>query len=126
VSVVAVQGLAEKPVLLVDLVLDWKAPAGTKVRVIRLRADRFDPRRLFPEVASPVDAMRRLVFQILTLSRGVPLPDADAARGMPFASFPEVALYQRLVLLADGPPTQSSAPAEEPPEKPPEQWELKG
>jgi membrane associated rhomboid family serine protease len=128
VSVVAVLGLAEKPVLLVDLVLDWKAQAGNKLRVIRLRADRFDPRRLFPEVASPVDAMRRLVFQILTLSRGVPLPDADAARGMPFASFPEVALYQRLVLLADGPPTQSPAPAPdaEPVEKPPEQWELKG
>jgi membrane associated rhomboid family serine protease len=125
VSVVAVLGLAEKPVLLVDLVLDWKAQAGNKLRVIRLRADRFDPRRLFPEVASPVDAMRRLVFQILTLSRGVPLPDADAARGMPFASFPEVALYQRLVLLADGPPTQQVS-AEEPVEKPPEQWELKG
>ena len=122
VSVVAVLGLAEKPVLLVDLVLDWKAPAGNKLRVIRLRADRFDPRRLFPEVASPVDAMRRMVFQILTLSRGVPLPDADAARGMPFASFPEVALYQRLVLLADGPPT--SEPSAPPSAEAPKQWQL--
>ena len=111
VSVVAVQGLAEKPVLLVDLVLDWKAPAGNRLRVIRLRADRFDPRRVIPNVSSPVDAMRQMVSVILSRSQGVPLPDADAARGMPFASFEELALYQRLVLLADGPPSPPPAPA---------------
>jgi membrane associated rhomboid family serine protease len=110
VSVVAVQGLAEKPVLLVDLVLDWKAPAGNKLRVIRLRADRFDPRRVVPDVKSPVDAMRQLVAVILSHSKGVALPDPDACRGMPFASFDELALYQRLVLLADGAPERPAEP----------------
>lgn len=118
VSVAAVQGLSEKPVLLVDLVLDWKAAAGDRLRVIRLRADRFDPRRVVPGVDSPVEALRQLVAAVLSRSRGVPLPDADAARGMPFASFPELVLYQRLVLMAEGPaqPQSESAQREPQPE----------
>jgi membrane associated rhomboid family serine protease len=142
VSVAAVQGLSERPVLIVDLVLDWKAAAGTKLRVIRLRADRFDPRRVVPGVGSQVEAMRQMVSIVLARSKGTPLPDADAARGMPFASFAELALYQRLVLMAEGPAAQapaqgtpeaqreasrSAAPEEddEKPAAPPEMWELK-
>jgi membrane associated rhomboid family serine protease len=143
VSVAAVQGLSDKPVLIVDLVLDWKAAAGDKLRVIRLRADRFDPRRVVPGVESPLEALRQLVATVLGRSKGEPLPDPDAARGMPFASFPELALYQRLVLMAEG-PAQPAAPAreatpekdslddelpepeiEEPPAKAPAFWEFK-
>jgi membrane associated rhomboid family serine protease len=110
VSVAAIQGLSDKPVLIVDLVLDWKASAGDRLRVIRLRADRFDPRRVVPGVESPLEALRQMIATVLGRSKGVPLPDPDAARGMPFASFPELALYQRLVLLAEG-PAQPTAPA---------------
>ena len=53
---------------------------------------------------------RQLVAVILSRSKGVALPDPDACRGMPFASFDELALYQRLVLLADGAPTPPPAP----------------
>jgi len=146
VSVAAVQGLSDKPVLLVDLVLDWKAAAGDKLRVIRLRADRFDPRRVVPGVESPLEALRQLVATVLGRSKGEPLPDPDAARGMPFASFPELGIYQRLVLMAEGPAQPAEPPAsaqraatplpeafeEEPPEpvieepaKGPAFWELK-
>jgi membrane associated rhomboid family serine protease len=135
VSVAAIQGLGPKPVLIVDLVLDWKAAAGARLRVIRLRADKFDPRRVLPGVASPVDALRQMVATILTRSRGVPLPDAEAARGMPFASFDALSLYQRLVLMAEGPaqaepagrasaPPAAPPPAPAPAAAPPEQWEL--
>jgi membrane associated rhomboid family serine protease len=109
VSVAAIQGLSDKPVLIVDLVLDWNASAGDKLRVIRLRADRFDPRRVVPGIESPLEALRQLIATVLGRSKGVPLPDPDAARGMPFASFPELQLYQRLVLMAEG-PAQPSAP----------------
>ncbi|HEX5067565.1 MAG TPA: rhomboid family intramembrane serine protease [Myxococcota bacterium] len=136
VSVAAIQGLSDKPVLIVDLVLDWNASAGDKLRVIRLRADRFDPRRVVPGVESPLEALRQLIATVLGRSKGVPLPDPDAARGMPFASFPELVLYQRLVLMAEG-PAQPSAPRQakpdeelpepeiEEPAKSPEFWEFK-
>jgi hypothetical protein len=139
VSVAAVQGLSEKPVLIVYLVLDWHATASDRLRVIRLRADRFDPRRVVPGVGSPVDALRQMVATVLSRSRGVPLPDAAAAGGMPFASFPELALYQRLVLQAEGPAQPELDPKppgqletlpepeiEEPRQAPPEFWELEG
>jgi len=144
VSVAAIQGLSDKPVLIVDLVLDWKASAGDRLRVIRMRADRFDPRRVVPGVESPLEALRQMIATVLGRSKGVPLPDPDAARGMPFASFPELALYQRLVLLAEGPaqPPAQPKPAaqpgksstadelpepviEEPAPLPPQFWEFK-
>ena len=144
VSVAAIQGLSDKPVLIVDLVLDWKASAGDRLRVIRMRADRFDPRRVVPGIESPLEALRQMIATVLGRSKGVPLPDPDAARGMPFASFPELALYQRLVLLAEGPaqPPAQPKPAalpkgasaadelpepeiEEPAPLPPQFWEFK-
>ena len=147
VSVAAVQNLSEKPVLIVDLVIDWNAAAGDRLRVIRLRADRFDPRRVVPGASSPLEALRQLIATVLSRSQGVPLPDPEAARGMPFASFPELVLYQRLVLMAEGPaqtgpaperpqrPAAAEAPAAaeelpepeiEEPAKGPEFWELEG
>ena len=125
VSVAAIQGLSDKPVLIVDLVLDWKASAGDRLRVIRLRADRFDPRRVVPGVESPLEALRQMVATVLGRSKGVPLPDPDAARGMPFASFPELALYQRLVLLAEG-PAQPAAPAKPKPASSPSAGQEEG
>jgi membrane associated rhomboid family serine protease len=122
VSVAAITGLSDKPVLIVDLVLDWKASAGDRLRVIRMRADRFDPRRVVPGVDSPLEALRQMVATVLGRSKGVPLPDPDAARGMPFASFPELALYQRLVLLAEG-PAQPAASAQPKPSAPSGQLE---
>ncbi len=139
VSVAAIQGLGPKPVLIVDLVLDWKAAAGARLRVLRLRTDKFDPRRVVAGVASPVEALRQIVATILSRSSGVPLPDPEAARGMPFASFDALSLYQRLVLMAEGPAqaepgSASAAPAPTAPAPatppsstpPPEQWEFEG
>jgi membrane associated rhomboid family serine protease len=101
VAVAAVGGLAPKPVLLVDLVLNWMTTTDETLRVVRLRGDRFDPRRLVPGLESPVAALRRFVEIVLERSRAAPLPDADAARGQPFASFDALSIYHQTVLMVD-------------------------
>jgi membrane associated rhomboid family serine protease len=102
-SVAAVHGIGPKPVILVDLVLNWMTPKNETLRVIRMRGDQFDPRRLLGQHASAVDALRAFVKALLDRSNAISLPDAEAALGRPFASFDELAIYQRAVLLVEGP-----------------------
>lgn len=103
VAVAAVRGLGrEKPVLVVDLALGWKAGAGAPLQVIRMRGDRFDPRRLDPSAESPLAALRGLVAKLLDGAGAAALPDRRAALGEPrFADFADLASYEREVLLAE-------------------------
>ena len=103
VSVAAMHGMGAKPVIFVDLVLNWNAAKNETLRVIRLRGDQFDPRRLIEGHASAIDALRAFVKTVIERSNGVALPDPEAALGRPFASFDELAIYQRAVLFAEGP-----------------------
>jgi len=111
VAVAAVHGIGPRPVILVDLVLNWTTPTHEMLRVIRIRGDQFDPRRLFSGHASAVDALRSFVKIVLERSGATPLPDADTALGRPFASFEELAIYQRAILMVEGPaqPARSDA-----------------
>jgi hypothetical protein len=101
--VAAVSDVAAKPVIIVDLVLNWKAAKHETLRVIRLRGDQFDPRRLVAEQSSPIDALRAFVKKLLERSSAIALPDAEAALGRPFASFDELVIYQRAVLIVEAP-----------------------
>jgi membrane associated rhomboid family serine protease len=103
VAVAAVRGLGrEKPVLVVDLALSWQAGAGAPLQVIRLRGDRFDPRRLDPAAASPLAALRGLVAKLIDGAGAAALPDRRAALGEPrFAEFADLASYEREVLCAE-------------------------
>ena len=103
VAVAAVHGIAAKPVILVDLVLNWMTPKNERLRVIRMRGDQFDPRRLLSGQTSPTEALRAFVKTMLDRSNAIALPDPEAALGRPFASFEELAIYQRAVLLVEGP-----------------------
>ena len=98
ISVAAVGGLSEKPVILIDLVLNWKSAASDPLRVIRIRGDRFDARAVGGSGESPLDALRSFVGTLLRECRAAPLPDAQSANGMPFASFDDLTSYQRDVL----------------------------
>jgi membrane associated rhomboid family serine protease len=51
IAVAGIQGLGPKPVIVVDLVLNWMTTAKEKLRVVRLRTDQFDPRGLAPGAA---------------------------------------------------------------------------
>ena len=103
VAVAAVHGIAAKPVILVDLVLNWMTPKNEMLRVIRMRGDQFDPRRLLADQTSPTEALRAFVKTVLDRSNAIPLPDSEAALGRPFASFEELPIYQRAVLFVEGP-----------------------
>jgi membrane associated rhomboid family serine protease len=102
VAVAGVQGLGSKPVILVDLVLNWMTTANEKLRVVRLRTDQFDPRALAPGVDSPAEALRRFLARLIERAGATPLPDPASARGRPFATFPSLVDYQRTVLLVEG------------------------
>jgi hypothetical protein len=109
VAVAAVEGLGPKPVLVVDLVAGWREPAAEPLRIVRLRGDRFDPRKLVEGCASPVDALRELVDRLLAESGAQPLPDLRAARGRPFAGFRDLAAFEQDVLMAEGPSEPAGA-----------------
>lgn len=60
VSVVGVHGMAEKPIVLIDFIIDGSG--GTQpLTLIRVRCDRFDPRTLLPNAESSKAAMRTLI-----------------------------------------------------------------
>jgi membrane associated rhomboid family serine protease len=104
ISVAAVGGLSEKPVLLIDLVMNWTSGGNETLKVIRFRGDRFDARNFTRDVSSPLDALRAFIAALLRDSGATPLPDEPSANGMPFASFDDLASYQRNVLGAEEDP----------------------
>jgi hypothetical protein len=99
-SVVAVHGLGPKPVILMDLLLNWLEQDGAELKLVRLRADRFDPRRLVTGSEAPLEALRLFADYLLGATRAAPLPDLQAVRGRPFAVLESVEAYHRDVLMA--------------------------
>jgi membrane associated rhomboid family serine protease len=97
VAVAGVQGLGPKPVVLVDLLVAGEV-SERPLHVIRLSCNRFDPRRLVPEAGGPLDALRRLVADILSGSGARPLPDAAAAAARPVRIFGSLEEYHEQVL----------------------------
>jgi hypothetical protein len=92
----------ERPVLLVDLALNFSQGGERPLQVVRLRSDRFDPRRLVEGEAAPLAALRRLVETLLERSGAAPRPDRATACGQPsFAAYASLADYERDVLAAE-------------------------
>jgi membrane associated rhomboid family serine protease len=108
VSVVAVNGLGEKFVIVVDLVLNWMSEPSEPLKVIRLRGDQFDPRQFAIGQDSPLDAMRSFTTRLLGRSNATALPDARSVQGTPFASFADLSSYHRTVLAVDEEPDDSN------------------
>jgi hypothetical protein len=98
VSVAAVGGLGPKPIVLVDLLLNWNALEEPALRVVRMRSDRFDPRALAPGAPSPLEALRAFLRDLLARSGAAALPDPDGARAAPLRSFADLETYQREAL----------------------------
>lgn len=97
VAMAGVHGLGPRPVVLVDLLLDGGG-AERALSVLRLRSDRFDPRRLVEAQSDPLEALRALVARLLAAGGGLPLPDAEGAAGRPVRVFPELDAYHVDVL----------------------------
>lgn len=100
VALAGVRGLSDragdKPVLIVDLLLSPEAEP--ELQVLRLRSDRFDPRRLsvVPE-ASPLKALRAFVTSLATAAHAPLLPPAVDA---PLRVYRDLPTYHREVLNA--------------------------
>ena len=101
IAVGAVHGIAAKPVILVDLLLNWTEISDAPLRTVRLRSDQFDPRTLFPGAGGGLEAFRALLETLHERAGAAPLPDAAAARGRPFKMFPNLAQYEREVLQVE-------------------------
>ncbi|MBW2270687.1 MAG: rhomboid family intramembrane serine protease [Deltaproteobacteria bacterium] len=99
IAVAVVEELADRPVIVIDLVLNWKSPLEEPLKVIRLRTDAFDPRSLVEGESDPLAAVRALGASLLQKTGATPLPDEDSIRGEPFAAFKSLQEYQRHVLL---------------------------
>ncbi len=98
VAVAAVAGISAKPVLVIDLVLNWMSGGDEPLKVIRLRSNRFNPVRLVDGAEKPVAALRALVSLVLEKGGGTGLPDSSIASGGGFSSFENLAAYERQVL----------------------------
>jgi hypothetical protein len=98
IAVAAVAGLSQKPVLLIDLVMNWTSGADEPLKVVRFRGDQFDARKLAGESDSPLDALRAFVAVLIAESGAAALPDEQSAKGMPFAAFDDLDAYQSSVL----------------------------
>ena len=100
VQVIAVCGVtraAQKPVVLVDLLLDSPWGDRPNLRVIRMTSDTFDPRQMVGG-DNGMAAFQIWLERLFDVSGAVPLPDPDAARGKPFRSFSTIDAYQKEVL----------------------------
>lgn len=102
VAVAAVEGLSDKPVIVIDLVLNWMSLSAEPLRVIRLRSDHFDPRVFVEGKRDALDAVREFARRLVDATGAMPLPDLQSVSGVPFAGFKTLSAYQRSVLLIDG------------------------
>jgi hypothetical protein len=101
-AVAAVEGLSSKPVLIIDLIINWNDTGDGPLQLIRLRSDAFDVRKLMPQATRSIDAFRALQEQLLARTGAVPLPDRDAVRGRPFRTYSDLESYLREVLQVEG------------------------
>jgi len=93
-----VAGIANEPVQLIDLLLNWNTVDGAPLRLLRLREDDFDPCRVVQGYDDRTAALQALVAEILERTRAVSLPDPDAVLGVAIPTFDSLAEYERDVL----------------------------
>ena len=99
-AVGAVADLGPKAVVLVDLVLNWGEGEGAPLKVMRMRSDRFDPRKLVEGEERAVVALRAMLTEVFENLISVALPSRDAVLGTPFASYATLDDYHQEVLSA--------------------------
>lgn len=101
VGVAAVRDLAPKPVVVIDLLLNWRELGDAPLRTIRLRSDQFDPGTLVGAGSGATEALRSFLLELIERSGATPLPDEASATGRPFRAYKFTRTYQRRVLKVD-------------------------
>jgi hypothetical protein len=102
IQALAVAGLPgevpSEPLMLIDLVLNWSAPASEPLHVIRVRSDRFDTRVLVGDALGPREAIRVFLHELRANLCAVALPDEASAEARPLRLYASLADYEREVL----------------------------
>ena len=96
----AIEGISQNAVIVVDLVLNWTFLGGDDMRILRVRCDSFDPRRVV-SAETPLDALKLMLDMLISRTGATPLPDPQGARGNPFARFANLSSYEAHVLKGD-------------------------
>lgn len=94
VSVVKIVSGSERPYFLIDLFLGDPEAEKSEVRTIRFTSKVFDPRRLVPGAAGPMEAFRIFMSILLKLSKAIPYPDLESVRLQRVREFPSVTEYE--------------------------------
>ena len=99
IAMAAVSGLGNRPVLIVDVMLNGSDGVDEPMKLIRFRSDRFDPRRLEPDAANPLAALIAWVVRLQRGSNAICLPSRSILAGE-FARFDTLEAYEREILMA--------------------------
>ena len=94
VSVVKIAPSSGRPFFLIDLFLVDPGAEKTEIRTIRFTSNVFDPRRLVPGAAGPMEAFRIFISILLKLSNAKPYPDLESVRLQTVREFPTVDAYE--------------------------------
>jgi hypothetical protein len=100
--VVEVAGLAEQPVAIIDLLLNWSRQDGEPLKVVRIRGDALEGTDLVPGSCVAGGQLAAFLGEVLLRSRAVPLPDPESALGLRLTSFESLESYEHEVLLGFG------------------------
>ena len=99
IAVAGVPGqVGGEPLAIIDLVLNWEAPAAEPLHVVRIRSDRFDARLLVGDALGPAEANRVFLHELHTNTNAARLPDAASAEARPLRLYASLADYEREVL----------------------------
>jgi hypothetical protein len=102
-SAAIVSDLAARPVLVIDLLLNWGSVVDDTLQLVRLRSNTFDPRSLFPDAGSGMNAIVELIRFVRTRSGADVVPCEAALSNGEFERFDTLAAYEREVLNVDRP-----------------------
>ncbi len=97
ISIAAIDGLGPRPVLVLDLVLNWVA-TDEPMKLIRVRSDRFDPMQFAPGATNPLDALTGWVCALESASGAACLPAQAILEGR-FTRHASLADYEREILI---------------------------
>lgn len=83
--------------LVIDLFLDDPAQEAESLRIMRMSSRQFDPRGIFPESNSLVEAYQRLLWKMLQVSRARPMPSQDVVLLKQGRSFSSMTDYEKTI-----------------------------
>jgi hypothetical protein len=98
VAVAEIDGMADVPVVIVDLLMNSRGDDDTPLRVVRLRDDEFDPLALMPEESDSSAALQAFLSKLMEHTHAIPLPDPEAALGLVVPHFDSLDAYEQQVL----------------------------